>query len=113
MSATTKRKLSRDHSDYPADPIFFTKWQIIIGAELLNVGRLDRGIVWQVYKIMSYPKHRLRGVSVRKVQQLQDVVHLRRSDTGETRVISFSSLSYLAHWRMANYRHNEVVDAAE
>jgi hypothetical protein len=108
----TLRRRSNDHSDYPADQVFFTKWQIAVGAELISIGRIDRGLIWRVVKIMSYPQGRIRGLAVQSVRQMRDAVYLQCPETGDTRIISFGSLCYSAKWQIANWRGNALPASA-
>jgi hypothetical protein len=101
LSVVSKEETAPKYAD---DPVFFTKWQIRVGAVLTHYGRLDPGSRWRVTKIVSEIRPKKRGklqfIETESVLKLNDEVHLQRvGSPNETRAAAFSYLSYSSIWR--------------
>lgn len=80
------------------DPVFFHKSQLKSGTRLINFGRLYHGEVYEVIGIRTWQATKLKRVD--SVQRLSDEISLYQVDTHATRVLTFSTLSYSAIWRI-------------
>jgi hypothetical protein len=89
------------------DNIFLHKRQVKVGTKVMNFGRLDHQSLWEVIEIRTYNMAstgtgRIMSKLVQEVNKLSDDVTVRKMNDGETRRISFATLSYSAIWRLVS-----------
>lgn len=87
------------------DDTFFHKTQLDFGTRLICYGRLDPLSTWEVIGIESHFLGKVVGeMKVKKVNQiryLSDVITVKNVETGQTKKLPFSYMSYSAIWRLA------------
>jgi hypothetical protein len=100
-----KKAESRVKPEIVLDDIFFHKSQLNYGTKLVYYGRWEPMSTWEIVDIKSHFLGKEVGdVKIKKVNQvryLSDSLTLKNTVTYETRILTFSYMSYSAIWRLA------------